>query len=386
LANLFRRQQTFVAGGTSNFSQYNSRDDYNDRPSDQRAITYPQPEAVRATLSTAVDPEYASLEEAEGAFFKLLKRSGVQPDWTWEQAMRATIKDPQYRAVKDPKDRRAAFDKYIVDLKVQEKDRAKERLAKLRSDFGTMLKRHPEIKHYTRWKTARPMIEGETIFRSTDDDEERRQLFDEYIFELKKQHSEQEADIRKSAMDELSTILNALKLEPYTRWAEAQEILDTNERFQKDEKFRKLHKLDVLKVFESHIKSLERTFNDARQTQKNQRARLERQNRDKFMELLRQLEGQGLIKAGTKWKDFLPHIEDDPRYQAMLGQSGSTPLDFFWDIVEEHERGLRSKQYDVSDVLDVSIAGQSRPLLPLTWNRNAVSMSPLRNPWKTSCP
>ena len=106
---------------------------------------------------------------------KLLRRSNVQPDWTWEQTMRATIKDPQYRALKDPKDRKAAFEKYAVEVRLQEKEKAKDRLAKLRADFGTMLRRHPEIKHYSRWKTIRPIIQGETIFRSTDDEDERRQ-------------------------------------------------------------------------------------------------------------------------------------------------------------------------------------------------------------------
>jgi pre-mRNA-processing factor 40 len=91
--------------------------------------------------------------------------------------MRSIIKDPQYRALKDPKDRKAAFEKYAVEVRVQEKDRAKERIEKLRKDFATMLSSHPEIKHYTRWKTARPIIEGETIFRSAKDDDERRQLF-----------------------------------------------------------------------------------------------------------------------------------------------------------------------------------------------------------------
>ena len=116
------------------------------------------------------EPEYATFEDAEAAFLKLLRRSGVQPEWTWEQTMRTVVKDPQYRALKDPKDRKAAFEKYAVEVRMQEKDRAKERLAKLRADFGTMLRSHPEIKHYTRWKTARAILEGETIFRSTGDD------------------------------------------------------------------------------------------------------------------------------------------------------------------------------------------------------------------------
>ncbi|MCV5656987.1 hypothetical protein OFN54_37150, partial [Escherichia coli] len=79
--------------------------------------------------------------------------------------------------------------------------------------------------------------------------------------ELKKQHIEQEAAARKSALDDLANILKALDLEPYTRWSQAQEIIQANERIQSDEKFQLLSKSDVLTAFENHIKSLERTFN-----------------------------------------------------------------------------------------------------------------------------
>ena len=363
------RTQTFVAGGTSSLSQYSQprdrdrdrdRDEYSlpERVGGDRQIGYGGGDNARNALpaNSQTDPEYSSFEEAEAAFMKLLKRVGVQPEWTWEQTVRAAVKDPQYRALKDPKDRKAAFEKFVIEVRAQEKDKEKERLAKLRSDFASMLRSHPEIKHYTRWKTARPIIEKETIFRSAKTDDERRQLFEEYIIELKKTHAENETSNRKAAMDELISILNALDLEPYTRWSKAQEIIQSNERFSGDEKFKSLTKLDILKAFENHIKSLERSFNDTRQKQKHLKARRERQNRDQFLALLKDLKSAGKIKAGTKWMDIHPLIEDDPRYVAMLGQSGSTPLDLFWDNVEEEERALRGKRGEVLDVLDVSLS------------------------------
>ncbi|KAL8738088.1 MAG: hypothetical protein Q9181_001074 [Wetmoreana brouardii] len=348
----------FVAGGTSSFSsqsQPRDRDDYSERIGQDRQIGYGQMDVNGtrgATFDTQNDPNYATFEEGEAAFINLLRRQKVQPDWTWEQTMRATIKDPQYRALKDPKDRKAAFEKYAVEVRLQEKDRAKERLAKLRADFGTMLRRHPEIKHYTRWKTARPIIEGETIFRSTNDDTERKQLFEEYIIELKKAHIEREAVNRKSAMDELVHILKGLDLEPYTRWAEAHNMIQADNKFQEDDKFQTLSKSDILTAFENHIKSLERTFNDERQREKNSKVRRERQNRDRFLDLLTELKAAGKIKAGTKWMHIHPEIKDDPRYTSMLGQPGSTPLDLFWDVVEEEERALRLVRNDVYDVLE----------------------------------
>ena len=264
------------------------------------------------------------------------------------------MKDPQFRAIKDPRDRKTAFEKYCNDVIVQDKERAKERFTKLRADFATMLKSHPEIKHYTRWKTARPMIEGETIFRSTNDEGERRQLFDDYVAELRKAHKEQQVTLRKSAMDGLIELLPKLDLEPYTRWSEAQSTIESTPTFQQEEKYKSLSKYDILTVFQNHVKALERKFNDTRQDEKNGKLRKERQNRDKFNALLKELKDDGKIKAGTKWSQIYPLIENDGRYIAMAGQPGSTPMDLFWDMVEEEERALRGTRNNVLDVIDVS--------------------------------
>ncbi|KAJ5995389.1 hypothetical protein N7481_002366 [Penicillium waksmanii] len=368
---------SFVAGGGSSYPQAPHRErerdrDYRDRDRDRdhrdrdrddydrgyndRRGGYGSYESngmvAAPALVTQSEPDYGSVEEAESAFMKMLKRHNAQPDWTWEQTMRVVIKDPQYRSLKDPRDRKAAFEKYAVEVRMQEKDRAKERFAKLRADFNTMLKRHPEIKHYSRWKTIRPIIEGETTFRATNDENERRQLFEEYVTELKKTHMEQEAATRKEAMSELAGILGSLNLEPYTRWAEAQAVIESNEKVQADDKFKTLSKYDILTAFENHIKTLEREFNDARQQQKAIRARKERRSREKYLELLKEVRSQGKIKAGSKWMDIRPLIQDDARYQGILGQAGSTPLDLFWDMLEEEERSLRGPRNEVLDVLD----------------------------------
>ncbi|KAJ2894906.1 hypothetical protein MKZ38_007103 [Zalerion maritima] len=319
---------------------------------ESRQLTFGSDLHNRALTPAANEPEYATLEEAEAAFVKLLKRSGVQPDWSWPQTIKSIVKDPQYRAIKDPKDRKAAFEKYCQDMVIQDKEKAKERLAKLRADFATMLRRHPEIKHYTRWKTARPIIEGETTFRSTNDEEERRQLFEDYIVDLKKVHLENQAALRKNAIDGLIELLPKLNLEPYTRWSEAQGIISSTPPFQTDDKFNALSKFDILTVFQNHMKAVERAFNDSRQDQKNRKFRKERLNRDGFLSLLNELRRTGKIKAGTKWNEIYPYIDGDERYKAMIGQTGSTPMELFWDMVEEEERALRVTRNDILDVMD----------------------------------
>src|SRR5690606_3795819 len=93
---------------------------------------------------------------------------------------------------------------------------------------------------------------------------------------------ERENAVRKEAIADLTQHFKSLNMEPYTRWTEAQAILEQDEYFQKEEKFRVLSKLDILNAFEGHIKLLERSFNDQKQKQKALKARKERKNREAF--------------------------------------------------------------------------------------------------------
>ncbi|OAA37225.1 pre-mRNA-processing protein prp40 [Metarhizium rileyi] len=328
-----------------------SRDHRDYSGPDSRHGGYGNDSRAPAFVPAASDePEYASAEEAEAAFMKLLKRSGVQPDWTWNDAMRATIRDPQYRSIRDPKGRRDAFEKYCQDVIVQDKERAEERMSKLRADFETMLKRHPEITHYTRWKTARLILEGETIFRSTNNEEERRQLFEEHVVGLKKAHKEKQTKDRQNALEELKDLLPKLSIKAYTRWSDAQDIISA--AFRNDQKYQALTKYDTLITFQDHIKSLERALNEQKQHEKKMKYRRERTARDAFKSLLSELRRDGIIKPGVKWSEIYSVLERDERYTNMLGHDGSTPQELFWDVVEEEERSLRGPRNEVLDVLE----------------------------------
>lgn len=298
--------------------------------------------------------QFNNPEEAEAAFMKVLKQLKVQPDWEWSQAVRAGIKDPNWRAISEPERREEAFRKYCDDLRAQEKHKEEDRQAKLRTDFMAMLKSHPEIKHYTRWRTALPILEDETIFRSAKDDSERRQLFEEYILKLRRDHAAEEVETKKTALDDLMALLTDLNLEPFTRWQAAEDKLEEMEIFESD-KFRPLHRLDFLNSFEKHIRQLQREHNDRVQAERREKHRIERKNRDAFKELLTELKDNGRLTAGTKWKDVHDIIQDDPRYVAMLGQSGSSPLDLFWDALEIEEQKFRTQRRQALVVLDVSV-------------------------------
>jgi len=343
---------TFVAGGTLGYQDHYRNRDRDDHSTRDRTISdRPTGYAGPSALTAQNEPEYSTVEEAEAAFFKLLRRAGVQPDWTWPQAMRAVVKDPQYRAIKDPKDRQTAFEKYVAEFRAQEQEREKERQAKLRNDFFMMLSRHPEIKYYSRWKTVRPIIASETIFKSAKTDEERETFFIEYRDDLYKNHVANEDAKKKAGLDELAALLKTMNLKFDTKWQEAQTLILENEHFKTDDRFLILTQMDILKTVEVHIKALERQNNEDRQQQKLLKQRQERKNRDSFKDLLQELKSSGKIKAGSNWCDIYDDIVDDPRYDNMLGQTGSSPLDLFWEVVVEEDKKLEATLQEVKDTL-----------------------------------
>lgn len=298
------------------------------------------------------EPEYGTPEAAEEAFFKLLKRNNISPDTPWLDALKVVIRDREYRAIKDPRERKQAFEKYCQQAREQEKIREKERKERIRVEFRQMLSTHDDIKYYTRYKTALPIIEHEAIFKSAGDDVDRRRMFEEYILDLKRRHVEEEVTRWKTASAELDNMLKTLIIDPETRWADAEEIIMNSDRFVSDDIFKSLHKLEVFSAFDVHMKALDRIANDAIQREKSLRRRRQRQARDGFLALLDEKVQEGHIKAGSKWQDIHPLITTDERYNAYLGIPGSEPIELFWDIVEEEEHKLRSKRNDALDVLE----------------------------------
>ncbi|KAJ5098910.1 WW/Rsp5/WWP [Penicillium argentinense] len=379
----------FVAGGTSSYptpeARHRARDDhgrghhdrgYHDRYHDRghhdrghhdRGYNdrrgYGASETGAMVGEPAVDtevPTFSSAEEAEAAFMKMLKRHGVKPDWTWEQTLQEICEEPLFFALKRPLDRRNAWEKFEADARAHAQEREQERFTKLRSNFATMLKRHPEIQYFSRWRTIRPIIEGETAFRATDNEDERRQLFEEYTSDLWKAHEEKEASMRDEGMKVLANQLKSLVKSPpfpdwkaVPAWAVGQELIASDEKLQNDLSFKSLHKCDILTTWENHIDTLEREFNKARQEHKERKLIKESAHREAFCELLEELRDQGKIHAATHWEDIFPLIEKDFRFLDVLGQKRK-PLDFFWDLIIEENEKLRADRHKVDDAIHVS--------------------------------
>lgn len=54
---------------------------------------------------------FLTVEEGEKAFIHLLRKAGVDANWTWDQTMRAIITDPLYKALNTLAEKKACWEK-----------------------------------------------------------------------------------------------------------------------------------------------------------------------------------------------------------------------------------------------------------------------------------
>ncbi|KAG0210975.1 hypothetical protein BGX28_008683 [Mortierella sp. GBA30] len=305
------------------------------------------------TVNMNETPEFATKEEAEQAFKNLLKETGVMSTWTWEQTMRAVVTNPMYRALKTTAERKTAFQEYVDERRIKEKEEKKARQQKQKQDFLDLLGQHPEkVTHLSRYSTISRLFAEEPAFKAFEDDKERRNIFDGHVGELLRKEKEEARQKRKAGMTALSTLLPKIEEITFrTRWSEAREILYKREEFKESEMMPNLGKIDQLNVFEDHIKQLEKDYDNRRARDRVMRNRTERKRREGFKELLGELRSKSQLSAKSCWMETYPLIKDDPRYYEMLGQPGSSAMDLFWDLIEDLDHRLYQDRKMIQNLL-----------------------------------
>ncbi|KAJ1794961.1 U1 snRNP protein, partial [Coemansia sp. RSA 2399] len=340
--------------------------------------------------------EYRTPEEAERAFVDMLKSHKVCGDWTWEQALRAVVDDPDYRALKTLAERKDAFHKYI-DVTREAEDERKRLLAKQRrEDFFALLDSLP-VCEATRFGKVRHLAlglnqqqqygKGDAAFLAVPTEAERIQMFNAYVDEMAHELKMARKQLRSEQIKTVEESLGELKTA--ARWDDTKSkllerlgdllmpILCTNkeERVPMDQPFfcrlakqanthdgskdeskdpeGGLSLLDLMDAFDAAIKKAEKRDSDQKQREKEKIFRQERQNRDAFKQLLK--EHSNKITPESTWTEFYPLLKTDQRYLDILGQPGSTPLELFWDEVEILSEGI----YHERKVLESAMRAES---------------------------
>ncbi|POW15166.1 hypothetical protein PSTT_02400 [Puccinia striiformis] len=324
-------------------------------------------------------PEFKTPEDAERAFIGLLRLKGVTPSWTWEQTMRDIITEPLYKALDTLAARKAAWEKFIDSERKREKENREKNIARVRESWNAGLDslgepkttiddqgaevKLPGVPPKLWWTWDRLKLEVEKrapeVWQLCKDDEERKVLWDDYLTELRQRDTTAANQLRGRQQEKLSNLLRAhqekLNLPgefELIQWRVAQEAILQSQDFQNDEDLRKMDDLDILIVFEDEIKRAEKETMELKAKQKDDKRRAGRKSRAAYIKLLHELKISGEIKVDTMWKEIYPILKDDERYDNMLGLTGSTPLELFWDVVDDLQLELEEKLKVVEELLD----------------------------------
>jgi len=284
----------------------------------------------------------AEREAATQRFIALLAASGVDPEGSWDDAMKRTVNHADYRALQTLGDRKAAFERWGRERReaAEAAARAEERRRKV--DFLTLLKGRPELTSRTRYPEAEALLGKEARWLALADEPEREELYEEYALSLERKEGAERRAARQARMAALRALLEREAVSAKSQWRKVHAALG------EAAEMIALDKVDRLSVFEEYIGSLEEKEEQAKQAEREAARRADRKKRDAFRALLRRRYDEGLIPLAARWRDVAAELEAAEEHGLAAGQPGSTPQELFDDFMEQaretysgHRRLLR---------------------------------------------
>ncbi|XP_028162668.1 pre-mRNA-processing factor 40 homolog B isoform X7 [Ostrinia furnacalis] len=295
--------------------------------------------------------QYKDKKEAIEAFKELLRDRNVPSNATWEQCVKIISKDPRYGAFKKLNEKKQAFNAYKTQKLKDEREEQRLKTKKNRENLEEFLLTCDRVTSLTKYYKCEEMFSNLEIWRCVPDSD-RRDIFEDSIFTIAKREKEEAKALKKRNMKMLAQVLENMNEISYSStWSEAQVLLLENSSFKNDVSLLGMDKEDALIVFEQHIRNLEAEYIQDREQIKKRNKRQQRKNRDNFLALLEGLHEEGKLTSMSLWVELYPVISADMRFSAMLGQSGSTPLDLFKFYVENLKARFHDEKKVIKEIL-----------------------------------
>ncbi|XP_048522070.1 pre-mRNA-processing factor 40 homolog A isoform X2 [Dendroctonus ponderosae] len=297
--------------------------------------------------STPEPKVYKDKKEAMEAFKDLLKDKNVPSNASWDQCVKIIQNDPRYETFKKLNERKQVFNAYKTQKQKDEKEEQRTKAKKSKEHLEEFLMKSDKMLSTTKYYKCDELFGHLEVWQSVSDSD-RRDIYDDVVFALAKKEKEDAKILKKRNMKKLSEVLECMtKINYDTTWTEAQTMLLNNSAFKNDVNLLAMDKEDALIVFEEHIRLSEKEYLEEREREKRRQKRQSRKNRDQFLALLDHLHEEGKLTSMSLWVELYPIISADIRFSAMLGQTGSTPLDLFKFYVED----LKSRFHDEKKII-----------------------------------
>lgn len=160
---------------------------------------------------------------------------------------------------------------------------SRHRLKKAKEDLEQFLLENERMMSTTKYYKCEEMFGNLEVWRAVGDSD-RRDIYEDVIFNLAKREKEEAKQLKKRNTKRLAQVLDTMTDVTYkTTWQEAQALLLQHSAFAEDADLLEMDKEDALLVFENHIRQLEKDEEEEKEREKKRRKRQERKNRDGFI-------------------------------------------------------------------------------------------------------
>ncbi|PJF20069.1 hypothetical protein PSACC_00123 [Paramicrosporidium saccamoebae] len=317
-------------------------------------------EALRASVVPIAKPRQASNSDIVSSWREMVTGTGRKYYYNAVTKMSMWEVPPEYaeylERIKDP----ASIDKEVLEAKFMamlkeklgggaegdywpsalqadlqrevEREERQQRSIQAQDDLRALFRATSEITSTTRYSEVLELLEGKAAFNAVANPKERASLFDEHISELRREEMDRNRQKKKRTAEKFQKLLASIpEIRIDTLWRNAVGIFRV--RLQDDVDLSGMELMEQLAGYENYIKGLERADQQNEIDRRDEERKRERLNRKAFKTMLGELEENGTLRATSSWTEIYPLIKDRKEYIGMLSQSGSTPLDLFWDCV-----------------------------------------------------
>ncbi|CAJ0939127.1 unnamed protein product, partial [Mesorhabditis belari] len=314
------------------------------------------PEAPKPRTDVPLMDEEQELKKRQANVFRELLRikydeGKISSTDSWDHAVKFIGSDPRFRVLQKVSEKKQVFNAWKVQRQKEERDEKRLAVKKAKEDLEKWLQEHPKMKTNIRYQKAMEVFDKEPIWKAVSD-ADRRDIFSDVQAFVHKREAEFAEKTRKRNIQALSDILDGMRDITYrTTWAQAQRLLIENPAFADDVTLQSMDKEDALIVFEDFIRNAEKVHDSQKEVEERRLKRQERKVREAFQQFLEELHQKGVLHSMSLWSSLYPTISPDPRFDAMLMQSGSTPLDLFKFYVEELKEQYSEHRRIIKDIL-----------------------------------
>lgn len=302
-------------------------------------------------------------EEAQEAFFGMLRQENVDSTWSFDRVIKTFIQNPVYWQVGDSLRRKTLYDEYLVHRLQVESQNKTQLIESFRKNFVDVLSSYKKLgtlKSSTRWSSIKKLLiaEDNPIFKHAIlPDREIEEIYHEYVRGFTEEQNKEKDEKKNQASSELEAYLIQITLGQESQdltWKELHSRLQKDERFKANKHFQILTDLDMLKIYMDKIypKIVEGIKLRIEKAEK-QNYSADRSARAAFKSFLTK---NITINANTLFKDVFPEIENEDVFIELCGRNGLTPLELFWDVVDEKKLALKVKK----DIVEGSLRKQEK--------------------------